>query len=438
VKSVVVLGGGFAGLAAAIKLTQLGHRVRLVERRQTLGGRAFSFTDPTTGDTVDNGQHLFMKCYHATLELLETLGAHEDIVFQDEFQIEFRHPKEGVSTLRFSKSLPPPLNVLVGFLRFKAVGLRDVLSLRKMNAELRKDLPITLSVTQWLTQCKQTKRMQEVFWNPLCLAALNESPNQASAKHLQAVLVEGFFSSSDGALLGYSQVGLSNLLSAKAQAFLKKSDQTLNLGLSATQIEVSSAQKVRVHFANGQIHAPDAVICALPPQALSTLLRQDPFSDLLQRLSKYRPSPILSVNLWYDRPCLESPLVGMLGTQMEWAFNKAQLYGQHDQASQGHMTLIASAARALAKIPHKDLISLAHREFQSVSPLATSATLLHGRVICEHRATQTLPLGEYAPQTKTRHPNLLLAGDWVDTGLPPTIESAVRSGFNAANMVHQT
>ncbi len=437
-KSVVVIGGGFAGLAATVKLTELGHQVTLIERRQILGGRAFSITDPVTGDTIDNGQHLFMKCYWATLHLLKTLGTHENIVFQNEFHLEYRHPSTGATTLRFPKYLPAPLNVLVGFLRFKAVTMKDIVPLAKLKPELKKTLPPHLSVAQWLTQCKQTTRLQEVFWNPLCLAALNQMPHQAPAQHLQTVLNEAFFSSADGSLLGYARMGLSNLLFDQAKSYLTTHNQTLELGVYAKKLEVTSPQKVRLHLSNGHIYSPDMIISALPPHALAKILPMDPFADLLHLLISYRPSPILSVNLWYDRPTLDKPIIGMLGTKMEWAFHKASLYQNHDKASQGHITLIASAAHQLAQMPHKDIAEWAHQEFQSVVPEAQKAVLQHARVICEHRATQTLPLGQIPPHTQTHHPQLLLAGDWVNTGLPATIESAVRSGFQAAEIVDKT
>ena len=437
-KHVVVLGAGFAGLAAAVKLTELGHRVTLVERRHQAGGRAFSFVDSTTGDTVDNGQHLFMKCYHQTLDLFQSIGAKKDICFQDAFGIEFRHPSGGPYHLRFPKFLPPPLNLLAGFIRFGAVNLKDVLPLRKLKPELKKILPIDLSVTEWLTRCQQTPRLREAFWNPLCLAALNEHPDRASARLLQAVLVEGFFDSPDGALLGHSRMGLTNLLSTRAEAFLEQNNQVIEFGVSVRKIEVSDGQRISLHFSNGKVRSPDAVISALPPHALSSLLSKDAFPDLVNHLAKYIPSPILSVVLWYDRPCLESSVIGMLGTQMEWAFSKSLLFGSHDQASPGYVTLLASAARELSQRPHRDLIALAHKEFLSVAPLAARATLRHARVICEHRATQSLPLGEPPMPSQTHIPMFLLAGDWVHTGLPATIESAVRSGFNAANLLHRT
>ena len=137
-KQVTVIGSGFAGLAATIRLCEAGLPVTLLERRQHIGGRTFSFTDPVTGDTVDNGQHLFMRCYRETRDLLKRIGAQEDLVFQSHFKINFRHPITGSSQLAFPSFLPAPLNLLLGFLRFKEVGWRDIVPLRALKTELKK------------------------------------------------------------------------------------------------------------------------------------------------------------------------------------------------------------------------------------------------------------------------------------------------------------
>lgn len=436
-KKVVILGGGFAGIAAAVRLTELGHQVTLIERRQKLGGRAFSFKDPSTGDSVDNGQHLFMKCYEETTKLLKTLDVDHLVRYQDEFHIEFRSPTTGVSHLKFPRQLPPPFHILFGFLRFRPLSLQDVFALRKLKTQLHNPLPPTLSVSNWLSNCNQTPNMQDVFWRPLCLAALNEVPERASAKFLQAVLKEAFFSRSDGALMGYSQVGLSSLIGTPATTYLKEKKQTVLYGQSASELELSQSNSISIRTNTGETISPDILISAVPPHALAALLPNGYTPELTKCLARFQPSPILSVNLWYDRPTLKAPLIGLLNTQMEWAFNKKHIYGDRDQASTGHITLLASAAKDLAKLPHQELTQIAQKEFESIEPSARSANLEQARVVCEHRATQTLPLGLLSPPTKTKHPRFFLAGDWVDTGLPQTIEGAVRSGFNAAELAHQ-
>ena len=221
-KRVTIIGGGFAGLAAAIRLCDVGYSVTLLERRQELGGRTFSFTDPVTGDTVDNGQHLLMKCYRETLDFLERIGARDDVVFQSEFRIDFRHAVNGAYTLRFPSFLPVPLNLLSGFLRFGAVRWTDIPPLRKIVAELNKDLDIHLTVDAWLNHCGQKPRMREAFWDPLCIAALNQRPQNARARYLQAVLREAFWGEPDGARLGYARTGLSGLFANRAREYISK------------------------------------------------------------------------------------------------------------------------------------------------------------------------------------------------------------------------
>ena len=215
-KRVAIIGGGFAGLAAAVRLCDAGCPVALLERRQQLGGRAFSFSDPVTGDTLDNGQHLFMKCYRETLDVLTRIGARDDVVFQPRFGIAFRHATRGACDLRFPSFLPAPLNLLVGFLRFRAIRWSDIPPLRKIDAELHKALAPRLAVDAWLDHCGQTPRMRAAFWDPLCLAALNQRPHNARARHLQAVLREAFWQP-DGACLGYARKGLSDLFAHRAR-----------------------------------------------------------------------------------------------------------------------------------------------------------------------------------------------------------------------------
>lgn len=431
---VVVVGAGFAGIAAAVRATQLGYKVTLLERRHKLGGRTFSFTDPHTGDTLDNGQHLFMKCYGATLELLDALGSAGKISFQNEFEIEFRHPISGTATLRIPNNLPAPLNVLHGFMKFGFTGLRDTLSLRKLKRAITANLPRNLSVAEWLSQNGQTQTLQDVFWIPLCLAALNERPENAPAYLLQSVVNEAFFASSDGALLGHSSVGLSDLIHKPADAFFTHHNQNIRYGTHVRHIE-TNGNNITLHLNDNTILTPNTVICAIPPHHLLKILPETSFVTLRSTLKSFVPSPILSVNLWYKSGIDLPPIVGLLEGQMEWVFNKPLLFGTHDKASPGHLTCIASAARQLATKQHQEVIQIAQDELKAIEPSVKDLPCLRARVICEHHATQTLPLGLVPPSIHTAHPGLLLAGDWTDTGLPATIESAVRSGFQAVDHI---
>lgn len=433
-KQVTVIGSGFAGLAATIRLCEAGLPVTLLERRQHIGGRTFSFTDPVTGDTVDNGQHLFMRCYRETRDLLKRIGAQEDLVFQSHFKINFRHPITGSSQLAFPSFLPAPLNLLLGFLRFKEVGWRDIVPLRALKTELKKNLPHKLTVSLWLKQCRQTSRMCQAFWNPLCIAAVNEPPETANARHLQAVIKEAFWGEPNGALIGYARKGLSGLFVKRAEDYILNHGGQIRYGTAVNAIDPTS-QSIDLRLRSKKLLKTDICISAVPPPALARMISSNIFPSLHTTLQHFYPSPILSVNLWFDQSIMDEPLCGLLGTTMEWAFNKPLLYGEHDRATQGHLTLVASAARDLVNRTNNDLISLAQNDLKRVFPKSRQTKLLYAKVVREHAATYTLPLTHQAPATKTEHPFFFVAGDWTDTGLPGTIESAVRSGYAAADAI---
>ncbi|MDE2726339.1 MAG: hydroxysqualene dehydroxylase HpnE, partial [Gemmatimonadota bacterium] len=366
-KRVTIIGGGFAGLAAAIRLCDAGYSVTLLERRQQLGGRTFSFTDPVTGDTVDNGQHLLMKCYRETLDFLERIGARDDVVFQSQFRIDFRHADGGAYTLRFPSFLPVPLNLLSGFLRFGAVHWTDIPPLRKIVAELHKDLDTGLTVDAWLDHCGQKPRMRRAFWDPLCIAALNQRPQNASARYLQAVLREAFLGEPDGARLGYARTGLSGLFENRAREYISKRGGEVVCGKAVTSIAPAPSD-VRIHTRSGDVIDTDMCIAAVPPLQLARMICAKTFAELHHTLCQYEPSPIFSVNLWFDRPVMREPMCGLLGTTMEWVFNKSVLYGDHDRASEGFLTMVASAAHHLLHMSNDELIDMACRELHQVSP----------------------------------------------------------------------
>ncbi len=435
-KHVVIIGGGFAGLSAAVALSRQGVRLTLLERRRHLGGRAYSFTDRTTGDTVDNGQHLVMKCYRHTRDFLTHIGTIDRLRFQDRFHIDFHHPHKGHTPLTFPRTLPPPLHLLVGFLRFGPVNTKDALGLRRLAGPLKSPPPAGLTVDDLLNRCGQSKRIRQAFWDPLCISALNQSPASAPAGHLIAVLREAFFGERDAAYLGYPGVGLSALYTDAAESFIKTRGGRVRIGAAATGLDITPGGPIQIRLKSEDPLTASAVICAATPPAQARLL-PDTLAGLKQRLLAFRPSPILSVNLWFDRPIIASKFIGLLGAQMDWIFNKAALYENRDKASLGHITLVASAADRLVDKSDDELVTIALKDLRSRVPAAAGAALRHHRVVRERQATFALPPDQTHPTNRTSVPNLFLAGDWTDTGLPATIESAVISGYRAAEGVLQ-
>lgn len=431
-RRVIIIGGGFAGLAAGVRLAERGTCVvSLFERRKHLGGRAYSFTDRASGDTVDNGQHLFMKCYFQTREFLETIGAGDRLRFQEEFRLDFLHPGLGHTPLKFPRLLPAPLNLLAGFMRYGPVNLRDVVRLRRVRTALAKTLQPGITVNEWLMACRQSPAIRQAFWDPLCISALNQHPDAAPASHLTSVLKLAFLGRSDSTLMGYPGVGLSAMYTDAARHFIHRHGGACHVGEAATELRVAEDGRIRVRLKSGPIVSADAAICAITPPALCRLL-PDGLEDLTIRLKSFYPSPILSVNLWFRAPVLDMPFVGLLTGRMDWIFNKPMLYNGRDRASPGHVTLVASAADGLVDQPDEKLVGIALGDLHQFLPETRNIPLKHHLVVRERHATFALPRGQSPPPNRTAAPGLYVAGDWTDTGLPATVESAVESGYRAA------
>ncbi len=433
---VIVIGAGFAGLAAAVRLADAGARVTVLERRGILGGRACSFREPESGTVVDNGQHLFMRCYGETLAFLRRLGTDGRIAFQPRLEVEMIGERQ--SARLACPALPAPFHLLAGLLGFDGVPLGARLRLLRGAAAVARTARggraaeaalETTTVDAWLTRLGQPAEARRVFWDPLTLATLNDVPEVVSARWLLAVVRRAFLSGPRGGDLGVAEVGLSDLYTEQARALIEAAGGSVRTHAAVSALEVAGDRVVAVRLAGsdrgpGERLAADAVVAAVPHRVLPALLppalaARPPF-DGLARLGA---SPIVSFHLWYDRPVVAHPFVGLLDSPLHWLFDRGS-----------HVTAVTSGARDLVGRPHADLLALAGREVARLLPGAREARLVRGHVIKEPFATPSLAPGAGAlrPGAKTPLANLVLAGDWTATGLPGTIEGAVQSGHAAA------
>jgi len=434
-KHVAVIGGGFAGLSSAAYLADAGLRVTLVEQHPRLGGRAWSFRDPATGSEVDNGQHLFMRCYGQTRNFLDLIGTSDRLRFQPGLRLDFHDARRGRGVLRVPGWLPSPLNLLVGFARYRFVGWADLLGLRHLSHVAHLPPESDISARSWLAQCRQSSQMCKAFWHPLCISALNRSPEHARADHLAAVVRQAFLGRGDGAEIGWSGVGLSSLYTGAAHRFVERRGGALRTRTRATGLSATGEGRVVVGLRGGQHLEADACVCAVPPPALAKLV-DDTWSTRLRRaLAKPVASPIVSVNLWLDRTVLPGPLVGLLGARVHWAFSRNALLESGSKYPGEHVALVTSAAVELAGMSRHDLESMALSELRRAFPAARDARVLRQLVVRERHATYSLPPGSRPLPPQPPCPGVYLAGDWTDTGLPATIEGAVLSGRRAADRV---
>ncbi|HSB11358.1 MAG TPA: hydroxysqualene dehydroxylase HpnE [Blastocatellia bacterium] len=436
---VVIIGGGFAGLTAGVRLSERGWEVLVLERRGHLGGRAYSFIDSKTGDVVDNGQHLFMGCYHHTIAFLETIGRLDRLKFQERPRVDFLDRAEGFASFD-CPPLPAPLHVLAGLFRMKGIGFGDkvrALNLRRAIKSNGKSSPDSLTVDRWLGQLGQSQRIKTRFWNPMVIATLNQSPDIASARMLQVVLQKAFGGKSEDSNIGIARVGLSDLYTDGASDFIKSKGGDVQTGAQVQRLVIEKGIVRAVELKDGSRVEGDCFISAIPPSALAGILPIELKNEEFASLESLGSSPIVSINLWFDRPVIDREFVGLLGTRCQWIFNKDVILPTGKRSNQ--IAVIISAARDFVEWTRTDLVEMAVNELHELLPESRSAVVLHSVIVKEREATlsHTVESDQLRPGPRTSIPNLVLAGDWTNTGLPATIESAVMSGDVAARSVFE-
>ncbi len=438
---VVTVGAGFAGLSAAVALARHGARVLVLEARGRLGGRATAFPDRETSELVDNGQHVLLGCYRDTLAFLREIGAEDNIRVQPSLAVTMID-RDGVKSRLDCSFLPPPLNFVAGIFDWDALGWPDRLSLLRMATPIRiarraiegRSSRLAASpgetVENWLIRNGQTPRICEMLWDPLALAALNQSPRHAAAPVFARVLGEMFGPEPRSASLILPTRPLHLMYAEPARQYIEARGGEVRCGQPA--VITLSGGRVSSVRCGVEEWKPDTVVSAVPWFALSDLFvgDTDGLRPVLTNARAVAACPIVTVNLWFDRPVMDEPFVGLPGRAMQWVFDKRQVFGD----SSAHLSLVSSGAADQVGRPNADLIEDARAEIQAALPVAREAVLTKASVVREPRATFSLAPGQpRRPSTRTEVTGLLLAGDWVDTGLPATIESAVRSGHMAAD-----
>ena len=433
---VVIIGGGFAGLSAGVRLSELGYEVEVLERRNHLGGRAYSFIDSKTGDVVDNGQHLFMGCYHHTIAFLEKICRLDRLRFQHRPRVDFLD-HHGVSSFD-CPPLPAPLNVLGGLFRMKGISVGDKIRALNLGRAIKSNgsVPkVALTVDQWLDELGQSERIKKRFWYPMVIATLNQNPEIASARMLKVVLREAFGGSSSNSNIGISRVGLSDLYTDGASSFISARGGRVSTGAQVQRLIIEHGVVSSVELKDGSRIEADFFISAVTPEALLAILPTQLRTDGFAGLERLGSSPIVSVNLWFDQPIIEREFVGMLGTRSQWLFNKDLILTTGKRSNQ--VAVIISAARDFVDWNKDELVKMALEDLHKLLPSSRSASVRHSVIVKEREATisHTVESDDLRPGPRTSIPNLILSGDWTNTGLPATIESAVMSGNVAAEMI---
>ena len=452
--SAVVLGGGIAGIATAIYLSDQGYGITLVETRGFLGGRVFSFVDQETGLPVDNGQHLFLGCCHYYVQFLQRLGIFEKWHLQRRLRVRVSD-RANKSGLLASAPLPGAFHLLPSLLAYPHLRAKD--KLRVLSALLR--IKFTdrrgphlerMTFYQWLKWQGQSEAAIDNLWNLLIVPTLNDDIRDVSAAMGMMIFQEGLLKGRNDPKVGYATDGLSPSLGEPARKYLESLGVRLLLGTPVRclelESEVESDRIASALLASGEKVTGDFYISALPfSDLLSILPPEARDSPYFQRLRSLETSPIVNIHLWYDRTVMNEAFCAFVDSPLQWVFNKTAILADRGRltasSAEGgqYINISLSAAWKYLDQPREELAQQFIAAMAEAFPKARESQVKRWLVVKQRHATfRCLPgAAQLRPTSDTPISNLFLAGEWTHTGWPSTMESAVRSGYNAAQAVAQ-
>ncbi|WP_437185978.1 hydroxysqualene dehydroxylase HpnE [Planctomicrobium sp. SH668] len=430
---VVVVGGGLAGIAAAVRLAQNHLPVTLLESRQFLGGRATSYTDVESGTTIDNCQHVSMGCCTNLRHLCKTLGLAD--ILQTEQTLYFICP-HGNCTPFSADPLPAPLHLTRGFWNLPYLSFRDKLSfatcVRKLATSRRDDLR-GQNFEQWLRDQRQSDHLIRNVWEVVLVSALSESLDRIDAAYAHKVFVDGFLLNTEGWKVEVPQIKLDELYSDRTANWLQQAGVTIHRQARVTSIDIRNDFVHSVQLPSGEQFGGSDFIIAVPHHQLTGILPEIPaLTPLIDQASRIETAPITSVHLWFDRAITSLPHAVLLERMGQWMFNRGPAT---TPAGPGFLyQVVISASRNLATLRQTDVTDAVTQELKAIWPESREARLIHSRMITERRAVFSAVPGidQFRPAQQSAISNLQVAGDWTQTGWPSTMEGAVRSGYLAA------
>ncbi|GHF27020.1 phytoene dehydrogenase [Streptomyces mashuensis] len=441
----VVIGGGLAGVTAALELAAAGLRVTLTEGRPRLGGLAFSFRRDELD--VDNGQHVYLRCCTAYRWFLDRLDATALAPLQDRLDVpvlDVGHPSGRPRLGRLRRTaLPVPLHLAASLATYPHLSLAERAAVGRAALALRGLDPADpaldgVGFADWLHRHGQTPRAVEALWDLVGVATLNATADRASLGLAAMVFKTGLLSEPGAADIGWARVPLGELHHTRALAALEKAGVRVALRTRATRVTRTDDGGWHVDTAGGpgrtERLTAGTVVLAVPQRETHDLL-PDGALDNPGRLLEIGTAPILNLHVVYDRPVLRRPFFTALGSPVQWVFDRTDSSGlaARDPRAQ-YLAVSQSAAQDDIDRPVAELRERYLPELARLLPAARDARVTDFFVTRERTATfaPTPGVGRLRPAAPTRAPGLFLAGAWTATGWPATMEGAVRSGVTAA------
>lgn len=430
-KSVCIIGGGIAGLSAAVFLAEQNFEVTLLEASPKFGGRAYSFFDKIINDYTDNGQHIFASWYHNTFDFLKITGSFDKLTFQKQLKVNFADTI-GRKYLLKLPNLSPPLHLIAGIMNYGALGFKDKLGIVRLMRSIKKIQTAKLksiNTDELFDLTKQSEKLIECFWKPFITAVFNAEPEETSAWLFIELIKTGFLNK-DGSNLVLPNEFLGSIFVEPALDYLKKKGAKIfkSTGVSKFNFNSNTAESVITH--DGKVFKADYYISAVSFFDFKSAVGNEVFCKEFNSVSNLKYSAIVNIHLKFETAIdeiLKDTFIGILDSPIQWVFKV-----QKDQ-----VCIVISSAKKIAEMDKEDITELSKKELYKCLPSFKNIKISASRVIKEKRATfvpDTSSLNS-RPGNKTSYTNFFIAGDWTDTGLPATIEGAVKSSKNCVNEI---
>jgi squalene-associated FAD-dependent desaturase len=438
---VIVIGGGLAGLAAATALAPRGFQVTVMESRNRLGGRAGSFTDPSTGQLIDACQHVSMGCCTNFQHFTRSIGIDQWI--QPQPCLYFMTSDRRVSEFR-ADPISAPFHLARSFWRAHFLSLLEKMRIAFGLGALvffndKSDPPLQ----DWLHGHGQTWGTIGRFWDLILTSALNEKAHRIGLRYARKVFLDAFLRHHRGFEVEIPTVPLGRLYGPELQQWFHLHQVEIHLNAAVKEIHITEDRVQGLQMRDGQVQNADWYIVAVPFDRLLDLLPGETIAahPVLSQLRKLEVSPITSVHLWWDRPVLSLPHVVLVDCLGQWIFNRSFQRAANEISEstidEQYVQVVVSAARQFKGQTHEQTQKQIVEEMVRLFPAAADANLLRARVVTEHAATFSPVPGvdRWRPRQASPISNLFLAGDWTATGWPATMEGAVRSGYMAVEFL---
>ena len=460
---VVVIGGGLAGITAAIALAKAKHEVTLLEAKPRLGGATMSFS--RDGLVIDTGQHVFLRCCTAYRGLLDRLGMTAHAPLQPRFDVTVVAP--GKRAVMKRRRVPAPLHMLPALLGYPFLTNKErmrlalaALAFKRLDENDPKNDELRLG--DWLAAHGQDERTRRVLWDLFSVSSINVPGDDASLALAAVVVKTGLLGDADAADIGVPALSLGELHGAAAARYLAKAGASVRLQAKVAAIETKGEQflirlAARAGSAGsaedgggepgdgpadgGEDLVADAVVLAVPHEQAARLIAAHGAlpAQTVDGWAGLGAAPIVNVHVIYDRKVMDVPFAAAVDSPVQWVFDRTRISGMHARGDDGqYLAISLSAADEYANTPVAELREMFLPALAALFPAARDATVSEFFVTREKRATfRGVPgTARLRPRAATSLPGLVLAGSWTDTGWPDTMEGAVRSGLNAVIALH--